>query len=561
MVKTISGNYDVDSYLEKVLSGKPYKTCTDLKKLARIVIRAFKTEKLYIDDEKYKSYIKIGEAMFETLFDWQRFLVVLMLCTFTEDGHPRWKDLLCMIGRGGGKDGFIAWISLCMVSANNEIAFYDVDICANNEDQAMRPIRDINDFLNNPEYININRNSFYWTKTIIRGLQNKGYIKGHTNSPKGKDGLRSGSVIFNEIHQYEEYENINVFFTGLGKKPHPRTFMFTTNGDVRDGVLDHYLAKGESILNEEVDDRGFLPFICRLDNKNEVHDKSNWVKANPSLPYLPDLMKTIEDQYHTWKQDPMTLPAFMTKRMNLPESASENDVVDYEYIKKTNKPLANLYGKRCIVGIDTSIRGDFTSVSAIFRVGQENHVINHTWVCVQSKDYARIKFKGEFPNLVNQGLITMVDEHEISPLLICEYIQELKRDYVIQKVAIDDFKYSIYERVLRELGFSRELKNLKLVRPSDIARIIPVIESKFKNELFVWGDNKMLRWATNNTKVIPWKRSTTGNNDLGNKLYAKKEAKSRKTDPFMSLVHAMTCESELVDYVPIKESLRRVRTY
>ena len=199
----------------------------------------------------------------------------------------------------------------------------------------------------------------------------------------------------------------------------------------------------------------------------------------------------------------MTLPAFMTKRMNLPESASENDVVDYEYIKKTNKPLANLYGKRCIVGIDTSIRGDFTSVSAIFRVGQENHVINHTWVCVQSKDYARIKFKGEFPNLVNQGLITMVDEHEISPLLICEYIQELKRDYVIQKVAIDDFKYSIYERVLRELGFSRELKNLKLVRPSDIARIIPVIESKFKNELFVWGDNKMLRWATNNTKVIP----------------------------------------------------------
>ena len=33
--------------------------------------------------------------------------------------------------------------------------------------------------------------------------------------------------------------------------------MFTTNGDVRDGVLDHYLAKGESILNEEVDDRVF----------------------------------------------------------------------------------------------------------------------------------------------------------------------------------------------------------------------------------------------------------------------------------------------------------------
>ena len=42
-------------------------------------------------------------------------------------------------------------------------------------------------------------------------------MKGHTNNPKGRDGLRSGKVIFNEVHQYENYDNIKVFTTGQGK--------------------------------------------------------------------------------------------------------------------------------------------------------------------------------------------------------------------------------------------------------------------------------------------------------------------------------------------------------
>ena len=63
------------------------------------------------------------------------------------------------------------------------------------------------------------------------------------------------------------------------------------------------------------------------------------------------------------------------------------------------------------------------------------------------------------------------------------------------------------------------------------------------NERFIWGDNPMLRWATNNTKVIPWKKTTTGDNDMGNQLYAKINPRFRKTDPFMALVHSM-CKAD-----------------
>jgi phage terminase large subunit-like protein len=74
-------------------------------------------------------------------------------------------------------------------------------------------------------------------------------------------------------------------------------------------------------------------------------------------------------------------------------------------------------------------------------------------------------------------------------------------------------------------------------------KVQPVIDSCFNKQLFTWGDNPALRWATNNTKrVRSGKKEGT---DTGNFYYAKIEAKSRKTDPFIALVASMVVEDEL----------------
>ena len=49
-----------------------------------------------------------------------------------------------------------------------------------------------------------------------------------------------------------------------------------------------------------------------------------------------------------------------------------------------------------------------------------------------------------------------------------------------------------------------------------------------------------LRWAVNNTKRVRASRKVGV--DTGNFIYAKIEAKSRKTDPFMALVASMVIE-------------------
>jgi phage terminase large subunit-like protein len=102
-------------------------------------------------------------------------------------------------------------------------------------------------------------------------------------------------------------------------------------------------------------------------------------------------------------------------------------------------------------------------------------------------------------------------------------------------------------------GIDRNVARLDGVRitevPSDIMKTVPVIDSCFANGYLAWGDAPELRWAANNTKLIRYGRrpGQSDDQDIGNFVYGKIEAKSRKTDPFMAFVAAMTVESEILE--------------
>ena len=359
-----------------------------------------------------------------------------------------------------------------------------------------------------------------------------------TNSPKGKDGLRSGIVVFNEIHQYPNYDNINVFTTGLGKKKHPRRSYYTTNGDVREGPLDDLLDEAEDILRSGADDNGLLPFICKLDSKEDVHDEANWPKANPSLPYLPNLLSEIRKEYRDWSKNPDRLPAFMSKRMNLPEAMKEAAVADWDSIAATNQEIPDLKGWSCTVGVDYSKTTDWMAVNLHFKNGDKRYDINKAWICRDSRDIPRLKCP--WREWAKTEYLEYVDDVEIHPSIVAGYIQEMGRKYNIAMVAIDSYRYSLLSDALSKVGISKELKNLMLVKQTDIIKVVPVIDHCFLNHYFHWGNNPVLRWATNNTKTIRYGRDAGA--DKGSFVYAKIEGKSRKTDPFMALVASMVAE-------------------
>lgn len=536
------------NYLEAVEADTP-RACPEQHALAAHIRKCFADEDIHVDTEQLRRYLSLSRYFpYKQLFSWQEFLIALWDCTYTTEGRPRWKTLFSMVGRGAGKDGLIAFDSMCSVSPYNPVKHYNVDICANNEEQAMTPVLDLVATLESPDHEKKLKRFFYHTKELVQGRENKGVIKGRTNNPKGRDGMRSGKVVFNEVHQFENYNNIKVFVTGQGKVAQPRVGIFTSNGEINDGPLDDYLARGRRILFEGEPDNGFLPFICCLKDREQVHDPDNWYMANPSLIYLPDLYQETADEYRDWVEHPEQNGDFLTKRMGLRAGYQEISVTDYEKILATNQPLPDLQGWTCTVGMDYAELSDWAGINLHFRRGADRFDINHAWVCLKSKTLPRVK--APWQAWAKAGHLTAVDDVSINPDLLAAYIQNAARRYNIKALAMDHYRWTLVSESMRAVGFDAADKSrVKLVRPSDIMQVEPVIQECFDRQLFHWGDNPCLRWSVNNTKRVRSSRKLGV--DTGNFIYAKIEAKSRKTDPFMALAASMTIEPLLGTGAPL----------
>lgn len=527
-------NEYIQAYIDLIESNK-INSCNEQKQLIALVKKAFAEEELIINDEQVEKYLSYQKYFPFALFEWEVFCFVLHNCVFKPDGTPRWDVLFVLMGRGGGKNGYLSYEDFCLITETNGVTNYDIDICANSEEQAKTSFDEIYNILENPQHTKKLKKHFRWNKTEIVNRKTGSKIKYRTNNPKGKDGLRSGKVDFDEPHAYENWENINVFTTGLGKKPHPRRTYVSTNGDVREGPLDQLIEKSQKILNGEIDDNGFLPFICKLDSEDEVHDPSMWEKANPSLPYLPTLMAQMKKEYADYMLDPVINNAFMTKRMNMPQGNKDAEVTSWENILKTNGEVPDLSGRSCVLGLDFSKTTDFVSAFMLFKDKEKYYGIHHSWFCTHSNDKHRLKFP--LHEAVAQGKLTIVDDVEINPQVIADWVQEQKNKYFIEKIAIDSYRYTVLSRALKDVGFDANEKEIKLVRPSDIMQVVQKISSMFISNQIIWGDDKLMRWFTRNTKLEP-----APNNNF---KYGKIEPKSRKTDGFMAFVNAVILDGEL----------------
>ena len=97
------------------------------------------------------------------------------------------------------------------------------------------------------------------------------------------------------------------------------------------------------------------------------------------------------------------------------------------------------------------------------------------------------------------------------------------------------------KKAMEDFGFDYDDKDeTKLVRPSDIMLVVPVIDSLFNNKKLVVGDNPLWRWSANNTQLIPKQN--------GNFVYDKIDAFRWKNDVFMASVHAIVISDRLTDW-------------
>ncbi len=528
---------EIQDYIDLVRSGV-IEVCKEQLLLCDYVEKCFNDENLFIDEEQLKKYLGLQKYFPFELLEWEVFCFTLHNCTYSKPGILRWPDLFILVGRGAGKNGYLAFEDFCLISQYNKVKKYHIDICANSEEQAMTSFNDVYDVLE--ENKTKLEKHFTWNKEVIKNKKTGSELRFRTSNAKTKDGGRQGKVDFDEYHQYEDYKTINVFLTGLGKKADPRTTITTTNGDVRDGPLDKLIARSEQILNGAIDDNGMLPFICKLNDEKEVDNPKMWDKANPSLHHFPHLQAEMKKEYINYKDDPISNSAFMTKRMNIPKGNKDVEVTSWENILATNQDIPDLTGCTCIAGIDYMKTTDFLCAGLLFKYNGKYIWISHSWVCESSNDLGRIK--APLREWEEAKFLTFISGPEIPPDIPAKWLAEQAQKYNVTTMWMDNYRYTLLAKALRDAGFDTDKKganNIRLTRPSNEMLIAPVITSAFVNHNIVWGDNPLMRWYTNNTCMIT--------SQAGNTTYGKIEPKSRKTDGFKAFIAAMCGSTDLED--------------
>lgn len=474
-----------------------------------------------------------------------------------KDDLPIFDNFFIMMGRGNGKDGFIIPLVNFLQTPLYGVKNYHVEIVANAEDQAKDTFKVAYDAMNVPAM----KGKFKVTRELITNVATGSEMKYNTSNAATKDGKRPGCLVLNEIHAYENYEQINVFESAMGKTKHPREFVITTNGYVREGPLDDLLDMMRDILETGDNPLGYFPFICKLDSAKEVDDQEAWEKANPSMPFRPTLAKRILKDYLEAKRLRSKWPELLTKRFNLAARNDEETVASWEDIlkcsysdteKKTPRAVPDTKGKMAIIAIDYADVRDFASAGVLTKENGEYIWKQHTWICEKSPFLDSIKF----PVRNNMGMPEFQDYEIVSgpvidPEIIVEWCMERAREYVIMKITMDTYRYTTFKQAFEKRGFQEETKKnpfgqIRLIRKiaSVCGIIAPEIEKLFAEGKIIYGASAIMRWYTNNTEVTTDK--------YGNKQYRKIEPKLRKNDGFMAFIAAMFSKDlieEVVMYV------------
>lgn len=551
-------NKHVENYINKWKKGEILLN-EKRKKLIRLIEKEIlpRDDLYYFDEEQIENYINFSESWYFELDEWEKFIAPFIFLFTKEDDECVFDEFVINMGRGGGKNGFISTLSNYFISSLHGIDYYDVSIVANSEKQAKRSHQECYRVIKKQgnEDLEVEFEAY---KSSITSKETQSVFEYKTSNASSQDGGREGAVIYDEYHEMENTDIVDVFSGGLGKVDHGRQFFIGTKGFVREGYYDTKYRECEDILNGLTEFKGIFPFICELDAIEEMDDSELWEKANPAFQKPLNkrgkrLFNEVMKKYKKLSTEPSGRSAFVTKRMNFLEDNMENSVATKEEMMATNRPFFELDSVP-IGALDFASVRDFATCGLLFknRKKEEYAFKSFTYAIKQFCDVhygyslkeqlVGSEKRAPIKKWEKMGLMKVIDEPSLNPKHIVNWFIKAREQYGVRVIVMDNYKADVLGPMLEKEGF----EVIRLKRPSNLHPLLaPRVEDGFANHKFIFGDNPLMRWFTNNVYV---KETSNG------KQFLKKEEVKRKVDGFQAFVHALYKATELDEQIDYDEA-------
>lgn len=463
---------------------------------------------------------------------WQKaFLEVLYSFKKFDPELGRWKrrfqDVILLIARKNGKTTMMA----ADAHADLRIGDGGMDIvCTSNDDRQASLLW--NEVGGMRKRIDPKSKWTHQNMSEISNLNTDTKIFKMSSKTQNKDGRNIDKAYFDESHDAENDEIAAACQKSMSVKEEPMFINLTTEGFVNEGYLDNKLIYARKVLNDEVDDDTFLPWLYTQDSEQEIwQDEQSWYKSNPSLGVIKK-WSYLRGEIAKSKVDKSTRMHTMCKDFNIKQNNAQAWLMydDYAYATPVYD-LEDFRGALCLGAVDLSATTDLSNAKILLMKAGDNtkYVYSHYWIPESKLTSTDDKEAGaKYQEWAKDGLLTIHEGNEIDISKIADWYYNLYKDYGLRlfKCGYDQrFAKPFLER-MDDYGFDCEMIYQNRFVMSNPMKLV---EADLKSQLINYGENSMDKWCLGNAAMEM--------DNLGNVMCVKvNNQKSKRIDGAVTLI-------------------------
>lgn len=380
------------------------------------------------------------------------------------------------------------------------------------------------------------------------------YAMALASDTSSMDGYNPSLAVIDEWHEARDRKTYNVLKSGMGQQKNGLLAVISTAGlDVNVPMFEEVDFCKKVLSGEQDADRYFIA-IWELDNEEEVHDQSKWIKANPifeSEELKQIMIQAIQDDVDlAIKQN--NLNPVLVKNFNLWRQASEDSYMAIDDWKKVEVENMDITGKKVWIGVDLSKTNDLTSVSWIVP-NEEQKILycdSHSFVAtkygLQDKE-KRDNLPYRELEKIGECSITQLESGIVDYDDVFNYIEELiqTNDLECMGICYDPYNANSLIAKAEKAGYP-----LLEVRQGTLTLNVPT--RTFREQVYegnvVHAKNTILTASVNNAIL------KVDNNGV----QINKAKNSNKIDPIASLINAYVFAMDYFEneHVDINEMIK-----
>lgn len=376
------------------------------------------------------------------LMPWQlAFVESLYSFRMADTGFRRFVEALLEIARKNGKSTFLAAdgnTDLFIGAGGSELC------CASNDDKQARYIwREIAGMR---QRLDPKRALTSQNLTEIRNDRKNILITRMSSKTQNKDGGNYTKTFQDESHDVDE-ENGNceiaeACWRGMSTKDEPIFINCTTQGFSRDGCyLDKKVQRAKQVIDGEIDDVHFLPFLYEQDSEAEIwSDESSWEKSNPSLRYGVKKIAKLRRDVDIARTDKEARLHLLCKDFNIKQNSAQAWLRSEDFTYDQEKlSFEDFKGCYALAALDCSQTTDMTNLKLLIKRPDDErvYVFSHYWIPESKLTASDDKAAGaRYKEWAQAGHITICPGAIIDLTQVTRFIADLKTRFGITIVKL-----------------------------------------------------------------------------------------------------------------------------